>query len=492
MDLWIFIINVFLFSLSVAYLFVKRRFSYWNRREIPHDKPCFPGGNVKPNCHINESIRQNYFKFKETGPFGGFFMNLQPAVVVYDLDLIKNILVKDFHNFTERGLFHNEKDDPLSGNLFRLDETKWKHFRSQLSPSFSGIRMKDMFLTIVSIGQNLVETFDDIVDVPSTVVEMNEIIARYVTDVNGNCVFGLDCNSLNDKNADFFRTVKDMPGLKLHSKLVSILISSFPKLAQKLRMRITHEDLHNFFLRIVRETIKYREKNSVKRNDFLNLMIELKNIDADLSLGKIAGQTFAYFFAGYENSTAAIGLTLYELALNEDIQDKLRAEIVNRMEKHRQRLTFECMMEMKYLKKVVKESLRKYPIVPFLLRLAKNDYPTSDPKYTIPKGTIVIIPTDAIQNDPDVYVDSEQFDPERFRPEEVQLRNTTTWLPFGEGPRHCIGLRFAKMQIYVALILLLKNYKFYSCLKTKNPVEWDPKKKVLGAKDGIFLHVEHI
>ncbi|XP_055902901.1 probable cytochrome P450 6a20 [Eupeodes corollae] len=491
MALWVYTINIFLAAFATALILIKRRFSYWKRREIPHDEPHFPGGNIDCSSNTSKSVQRNYNKFKTTGPFGGFFINLHRAVVLYDLDLIKDVLVKDFHNFPERGLFHNEKDDPLSANLFRLDETKWKQLRSQLSPSFSGIKMKDMFLTILSIGQKLVQALDDVIDVENSTVEMNEIIGRYVTDVNGNCVFGLDCNSLNDKNADFFRTIKSISGTKLHSKIVNSLISSFPKLAQKLRMRETHEDLNDFFIRIVRETIEYREKNSVKHNDFLSLMIELKNIDGGLSIEQMSGQTFAYFSAGFENSTAAIVVTLYELALNQDVQDKLRDEITNRMEKFRQKLSFDCMMEMRYLKKVVKESLRKHPVVPYLLRLAKNDYQTSHPKYVIPSQTLIIIPIEAIQNDPDVYPEPDHFDPERFRSEEIHQRNIAAWLPFGVGPRHCIGLRFAKMQIYVALILLISSYRFYTtcdCDRTANPLPVDGKK----SSGQIYLRVERI
>lgn len=104
----------------------------------------------------------------------------------------------------------------------------------------------------------------------------------------------------------------------------------------------------------------------------------------------------------------------------------------------------------------------------------------------------MFIPADAIHRDPDIYPDPEKFDPERFSPEGMQTRHPTAWLPFGDGPRNCIGLRFGKMQIYVGLALLLKNYKFHYCEKTPNPLEFDPANSVLAAKGGIYLRVERI
>lgn len=88
------------------------------------------------------------------------------------------------------------------------------------------------------------------------------------------------------------------------------------------------------------------------------------------------------------------------------------------------------------------------------------------------------------------YPDPEKYDPERFSSEEVKKRHPMTWLPFGEGPRNCIGLRFGMMQARIGLIYMLNNFKFVQCSKTQVPVVFGASPIVLGPKDGIYLKIE--
>lgn len=133
-----------------------------------------------------------------------------------------------------------------------------------------------------------------------------------------------------------------------------------------------------------------------------------------------------------------------------------------------------------------------YSIAPVLLRKACDDYVIPNTSVLIEKGTKVIIPVDAIQHDPEIYPDPFVFDPNRFSAKENKKRPSLTWLAFGDGPRNCIGLKFAKMQITIGLALLLKNFKFTISKKTQTPLEFNIKNFMLSSKDGIFLKVEKI
>lgn len=136
------------------------------------------------------------------------------------------------------------------------------------------------------------------------------------------------------------------------------------------------------------------------------------------------------------------------------------------------------------------ETLRKYPPFTIVARMAGRDYNIPDTKIVLKKGVPIFIPVYAIQHDAEHFPNPEKFDPERFSPEEVKKRHPMAWLPFGDGPRNCIGLRFGMMQARIGLIFMLNNFKFVQCSKTQVPVVFGASPIVLGPKDGINLKVE--
>ncbi|XP_055907558.1 cytochrome P450 6a2-like [Eupeodes corollae] len=494
MEPWSVTFYIIIMLASVLMYFLRQYTNYWTRRGIPCDTPHFPYGNLdgfKKTHHIRDIVRANYEKYKHTGPFGGFFFLLRRSVIIYDLDLAKNILIKDFNNFSDRAFFHNERDDPLTGHLFALESQEWRQLRNKLSPSFSSGKMKSMFPTVLSVSEKLKNTFDRHLGKDS-IIEVKDLLARYTIDVIGRCAFGLECNSLRDPNSEFRAMGVKSCTKSRHGNIIDSFLHSFPKLSKLLRLRQIDEEVHQFYMRIVRETVQYREKNSIKQNDLMNLLIELKNSKQGLSIEEVAAQAFVFLIAGFESSASSMAYALFELALNQSVQDKLRAEINAHFDKNGGVFTYEDMTEMHYMEMVMKEVLRKYLILSHLRRDTKNDYQTSDPKYIIPKGTLVIIPADAYHRDPEIYPDPDKFDPERFSPEEMKKRHPIAWLGFGDGPRNCVAMRFGKMQSYIGLSYLLRNFKFHYCEKTPSPLETDVSVHHFTTKGGIYLRVERI
>lgn len=138
-----------------------------------------------------------------------------------------------------------------------------------------------------------------------------------------------------------------------------LLTQQFRTISRALGVVTLNTNVSQFFLKAVSDNIEYREKNKIERNDFMDLMIKLKNGHAleqgstdqqlgTLSVKEVAAQAFVFFFAGFETSSTLMSFCLYELALNQDLQDKARKDVLDTITKHGS-LSYEAVHEMKYL-----------------------------------------------------------------------------------------------------------------------------------------------
>jgi cytochrome P450 family 6 len=127
-----------------------------------------------------------------------------------------------------------------------------------------------------------------------------------------------------------------------------------------------------------------------------------------------------------------------------------------------------------------------------LIRVANERYEVPNGRVTLEKGMSVFVPVYAIHKDANYYPNPEEFDPERFSPEETKKRHPYTFLPFGEGPRSCIGIRFGQLQTKFGLAVLLSKYQFRVNEKTREPIELEPLSVLMAPKGGIWLEAEKI
>lgn len=110
---------------------------------------------------------------------------------------------------------------------------------------------------------------------------------------------------------------------------------------------------------------------------------------------------------------------------------------------------------------VINETLRMFSPAKRLDRVASNDYEYNGLK--IDKGQIIMVPIYTLHHDPEIYPNPDVFDPERFNEENRKTRENVVFLPFGAGPRNCIGLRFALMEMKLFLSTILSKYRFVKC-----------------------------
>lgn len=362
MDIFYILVLILVSLLSAIYAYFKHAFNYWASKGVPYVEPSFPYGSVKgygTTIHPGYFMQNIYHKFKSTTKFVGLYFFARPAMLIYDLDLIKHVLAIDFEYFTDRGFYYNKEDEPLSGNLFAVDGKEWRELRPKLTSSFSSGKLKYMFPTVVDIGHRLRDTLTKMV-ATDEVMEIKDVLARYTTDVIGTCAFGIECNSLDDPDAEFRQKGMITFEKPRHGYFGGALKQHFKSLARKLGVKNLHDHVSEFFLKVVFDTVAYREANDVHRHDFMELLIKMKNedvIERRLTLNEIAANTFVFFMAGFETSSTMLTYCLYELAMNKDIQDKARAEVQASFKKHGGEFSYEMMAEMPYCDQVLKGTI---------------------------------------------------------------------------------------------------------------------------------------
>lgn len=366
--------SLFLCAAFVAGIiaFFKCRYTYWRKLGIPTCKTEFVFGSIKDlllrKKPLGVVIKEVYDEAKSRNlPHIGSFYIARPIYNPVDPDIIKHIMQVDFDVFTDRGFYSNERDDPLSANLFSLEGTKWKNLRQKLSPTFTSGKMKNMFQTLLDISVGLTKLVDR--HVGGAAIDIKEAMARYTTDVIASCAFGIECDTLSNPENEFRKHGKKAIDADLEMFVRVTATQSFPKeLLRWLRFRMFKRQPTNFFRGIVHDVVKYRKRNNVYRKDFIQLLLQIKknknlvdseNIDSNeeassaLTVDELAAQAFIFYLAGFETSSTATSYVMYELALNQEIQDKVRKEIRDVLKKYNGEITYDAVMDMKYMKQVV-------------------------------------------------------------------------------------------------------------------------------------------
>ncbi|XP_076645678.1 putative cytochrome P450 6a14 [Halictus rubicundus] len=502
--------------LGILYYFFTSTFDFWESRGVPFRKPTVLFGNFAPMLLFRKSlpdgIKEMYDWFKDERFFGVFRVR-SPVLILRDPDLIKDICVKNFSSFSNRGIPVNSQD-PLSGHLFNLEGKKWKSLRAKLTPAFSSGKLKRMFYLLAECSeefQKLIDAFSK-TDRPSA-IEARELAAKFTIDVIGSCAFGIQINALTDEESEFHRAAKKLSKPSYKATLWRMLRTAMPKLYKLLGVQVIDPGVTRFFKNVVSRMINQRQEHAVKRHDFMDLLIELRNkgsLENDPGTGQvdnandgeateeielnetsIAAQAFVFFAAGYETSSNTIAFCLYELALNNDIQEKTRRDIRDAIENENGngKLTYDAVQDMKYLDTVIAETLRKYPPASLLSRRCERRYQIPGTKVELPAGIRVMIPIYGLHHDPEYYSNPATFDPDRFTEENKRSRPAFAYLPFGEGPRNCIGMRFALLQIKVGIISFLRNHRVEACERTTTPIEFSRRSLVTTSEKGFWLRI---
>ncbi|XP_052610982.1 cytochrome P450 3A13-like [Peromyscus californicus insignis] len=457
--------------LVLLYLYGTSSHGLFKKLGIPGPKPLpFVGTMLNYKMGISQYDIECHKKY---GDIWGIYNGLVPVLIITKPDMIKNVLVKEFYSsFTNR-----QSIGPpgfMKKGIVRSENEEWKRIRSLLTPTFSSGKLKDMFHIIQEYGDVLVKNMSREVEKGKSVT-MKDIFGAYSMDVITGTLFGVKVDSLNNPQDPFVRNTRKLFVIDFFNPLAfsQALFPFLSRIYNKLNVCIFPSDATSFFKKFIEKTKKDRLENTQEhRVDFLQLMMDSQNSKdmeshKPLSDLEILAQSITFFFAGYETTSTALSFITYLLAIHPNVQKKLQNEI-DTVLPNKAPATYEALVEMEYLDMVVNETLRLYPVANRVNRLSKKDAEING--VFIPKGTQVVIPIYVLHQDPRYWPEPEKFHPERFSKENKDRINPYTYLPFGYGPRNCIGMRFALINMKLAIVKILQNFSLHPCEETEIPL----------------------
>lgn len=445
-------IIITLICVLLYYLYIKINsvYEHWESKKIKGPKPQYLFGNFGPVITKKDSVTTlaaNIYKKFSTQKVVGIYQGWEPALIVNDPELIKKILVKDFQTFSSRGII-TSANNPLSKNLFALDGEEWKVLRQKLSPVFTSGKLKQMMPLMNHCVKQYLDYLDRLLEGPDP-IEMKSLKMKYTLKSITTIAFGLDIDTFTEDNCTFTEMAFRLFRPQNSKRIIRRLLPGFFK--KLVRFDVESSNVINFFLDLVSEIAKERAGKPKVRKDFMDFMIDLKEqgrvtksnteetAELEITDELIAAQAMVYYAAGFESSSATMSFLLYELALNQKVQERCYKEIMTVMENNNGVLTYEALHELNYLSMTFDETLRKYPVAGLVFRQSISDYEIPELNLSLKKGMRFLIPVFAIQRDPNYYPDPDIFDPERFAFEKKHTIQDCTYLPFGVGPRNCIG-----------------------------------------------------
>ncbi|ELU17544.1 hypothetical protein CAPTEDRAFT_120352, partial [Capitella teleta] len=326
----------------------------------------------------------------------------------------------------------------------------------------------------------------------------------FSADVIARIAYGVDMDSQNDPDHPFIKHMKSSLDFSIRKKpffAIAMFCPGLLPLASKLGFSFFEKETLDYFTNLVHGTIKMRKNADAaapERQDFLQVMMEAKEMksakeglgEADdnrqrkpLTDAEVLSNCIIFFFAAYGTIGDAMSMILYSLADNPEVQEKVFDEI-NSVLGDSKECSYDQVKQLSYLSMVVDESLRRYPPALMVDRLCSGDVVIKGYKFF--KDLVVTIPVYALHMDPEIWPEPEKFIPERFTPDKKTEMNPYNYMPFGQGPRHCIAMRMALVELKVALVHVIRNLRIVKC----HPDQELERNKMTGSPNDLKLKVQ--
>ncbi|GMS94683.1 hypothetical protein PENTCL1PPCAC_16858 [Pristionchus entomophagus] len=287
---------------------------------------------------------------------------------------------------------------------------------------------------------------------------------RCTLDVICDTAMGKDLDSLHHPEQPYVKSISKLMTLGMNASMLPHLWNSFGRWVTGWQKEhdINVQTAHDFTKGVISERMELLERGEVDANKkaFLDMLIAEKD-RSNLSMDDIREEVEIFMFAGHDTTSAALGWTLWCLSHHQDMQERAFQEVREIFGDDVDRdCTKDDLTRMPYLDRCIKESLRLFPPVPFVIRHLEEELQTGP--YLLPRGSSLVIAPYMVHRNERIYPRPEVYDPDRFLPENSTGRHPYDYIPFSAGPRNCIGQKFAQYQLKIIVSSLLRTFRFRS------------------------------
>ncbi|KAH8305373.1 hypothetical protein KR044_013116 [Drosophila immigrans] len=371
----------------------------------------------------------------------------------------------------------------------------WRHHRKMIAPTFHQSILKSFVPTFVEHSKAVSARMAKEAGKP---FDVHDYMSQTTVDILLSTAMGVKKLPEGNKSFEYAQAVVDMCDI-IHKRQVKLLyrldsIYKFTKLREKgdrmmniilgMTSNVVKERKDNFQpeARAIVEEVEQAVKtpaeglrddlDDIDENDvgakrrlaLLDAMVEMaKNPEIEWNEKDIMDEVNTIMFEGHDTTSAGSSFALCMMGIHKDIQAKVFAEQKSIFGDQMQRdCTFADTMEMKYLERVILETLRLYPPVPVIARRLDHDVKLTSGPYTVPKGTTVAVLQYCVHRRADIYPNPTKFDPDNFLPERMANRHYYSFIPFSAGPRSCVGRKYAMLKLKVLLSTVVRNFMVHS------------------------------
>lgn len=479
------------FVCFLVYKYLTRHFDYWKKRNVQHPPPIPLFGNMY-NVLAMKSVTPEYIQSiwnEIDAPYFGMFMFDEPVLVLKSPKLIKDVLIKHSSTFYNRRIAIPAHPDMARG-LFFLKDEQWKTMRNTISPLFTSGMIKQLEPHFIETNRILSEFLIK----NSGVFDTSKIARNLTSEFLIRSFFNVEAKSFEDQPSVIMEQIDKMFKYSLRNVLVQNSFFFKPGLISAFKLNFIPESVIMFFEGIFKNSMMARESYIGKPQNLVDIanksLRDNPNGGYTSDVEVFVSNALLFLIAGQDTTSTTVKFSLYELAMNQKIQNKLRNEVRANVQKYGS-LTFEGVQENKYLGMCIDETLRKYPALPFIDRTARTDFQFEDTDLIVEKNMSVLIPSFSLQRDENLFSNPELFDPERFSDDSINS-DGLSFIPFGEGPKYCIGKRLGILIVSMVLSHIVLNFKLEKCTKTPEKIEFEPRSFVLSSKVGLPIMITPI